>query len=104
MIVCKHLSGGFLFNFHLAVLPFPLRLLLVRLGQLRGQSARGDAWSRLAVAKILEQGCVLIVCFFQRSAFPESVIGVVSVVASSVAFAVHCKPRFVTEVLVPQTS
>ena len=73
MTVCKHLSGGFPFNLHLAVyllplvvLPLPLRLLLVRLGacpkracnvsrQLRRQSARGDACGRLAVAKSLNR-------------------------------------------------
>ena len=56
---------------------------------------------RLAEAKILEPDRMFL-STTQR--LPRICVGVVSVVTASIAFAVHCKLRFVKEVLVPQTS
>ena len=98
------------------VLPFPLQLILFShcvaspksardvACKLHGKSAGGEARGRFTISKILEQACVLVIRGFQCCELPESVISVVSGVAASVAFAVSSKPRFVEEVLVPQSS
>ena len=100
----------------LVVLPFPLQLVLFSHSVARPKSARDvacklhgkaagiEARGRFSISKFLEQACVLLLIRgFQCCTLPESVIGVVPVVATSVTSTVHCEPRFVKEVLVPQT-
>ena len=121
MTVRKHLSGSSTLNLHFAmyllplvVLPFPLQLVLFSPSvarpkitrdvacKLHGKAAGGGAGGRFPISKFLEQACVLLLRGFQCCTLPDSVIGVVSVVATSVASTVHCEPRFVEEVLIPQ--
>ena len=122
MIVRKHLSGSFPLDLHielyllpLVAMPLSLHLILVSYCgaypesardvtcKLHGKAAGGEARGRFSISKFLEQACVLLKRGFQCCALPESGIGVVSVVATSVGSTVHCEPRFVKEVLIPQT-
>ena len=110
----EHLSGSSTLNLHFAmyllplvVLPFPLQLVLFSHSvarpksardvacKLHGEAAAGEARGRFSISKFLDQACVLLKRGFQYCTLPESVIGVVSIVDTSVTSTVHCEPHFV---------